>query len=194
MGPCQEIYQEGLRIPPVKLVRAGMLQSDVFDLILYNVRTPVERRGDLTAQIGACKVGEARLHEVVAKYGLEAVQRLCAELLAYSEQLVRNRLSQMPPGNFQAEDFLDDDGISTAPVPIRVSVTLDPEQQCAVVDFAGSSKQVDSSINAVFAITYSAVYYVFRCLLPDATPATSGIMRAITVVAPDGTIVNARPP
>ena len=194
MGLCSEIYQEGLRIPPVKLVKSGVLDQNVLDLLLYNVRTPVERNGDLTAQIGACRVGEARLQEVVAKYGLARVQRLAGELLDYSELLVKAQLARMPSGEFTAEDFLDDDGFSDMPIRLRVSIQLDAVRQQARLDFAGSSEQVKSSINAVYAITYSAVYYVFRCLLPDETPATSGIMRPISVTAPEGSIVNARLP
>ena len=96
-------------------------------------------------------------------------------------------------GTFAATDFLDDDGLSESPIPIRVSVQIDPSARSAKVDFSGSGAQVNSSINAVYAITYSAVYYVFRCLLSDEAPASSGIMRPIEVIAPIGTIVNARP-
>ncbi len=194
MGPCSEIYQEGLRIPPVKIVQGGTIIQDVLDFILYNVRTPAERLGDLTAQIGACRVGEARLHQLIAKFGLQKIAGLTKELLEYTERLVRAELGRMPAGVFEAEDFLDDDGASDVPVGIRVSITLDPDKRSATVDFARSDKQVKSSINAVYAITYSAVYYVFRCLLPERTPASSGIMRPIEVVAPEGTVVNALPP
>ncbi len=194
MGPCSEIYQEGIRIPPIKIVQNGRVVSDVLSLLLYNVRTPVEREGDLTSQIGACRVGEARLHEVIAKYGRDAIVRLSGELLDYSARLVKSELARMPAGTFEAEDFLDSDGVSDVPIRIRVSIELDPDRQSARVDFTGSSGQVNSSINAVFAITFSAVYYVFRCLLPDESPATSGIMRPIEVVAPEGSIVNALAP
>jgi N-methylhydantoinase B len=194
MGPCREIYQEGLRIPPVKLVKRGTIQREILALVLSNVRTPVEREGDLTSQIGACRVGEARLLETIEKYGTERITRLATELLDYSERLVRTDLSRMPSGEFTAEDYLDDDGYSEDPIRIKVSITLDAAHRSARVDFAGSSSQVSSSVNAVYAITYSAVYYVFRCLLPENAPATAGIMRPIEVFAPEGTIVNARPP
>ena len=193
MGPCREIYQEGLRIPPVRIVRSGAVVRDVLNLLLYNVRTPREREGDLLAQIGACKVGEARLREVIAKYGGRA-DAMCRALLDYSESLVRAELARMPAGAFAAADFLDDDGLSETPVPIRVSIQIDPSARSAKVDFTGSGAQAGSSVNAVHAITYSAVYYVFRCLLRAETPATAGIMRPIEVLAPGGTIVNAHPP
>jgi N-methylhydantoinase B len=194
MGPCDEIYQEGLRIPPVKIVKGGVLVGEMLDVLLHNVRTPEEREGDLTAQIGACHVGETRLLEITKKFGLSGTASLTKELLNYSERLAREALSHMPAGTFEAEDFLDDDGYSGLPIRIRVAVTLHPQTASAQVDFAGSDKQVKGAVNAVYAITYSAVYYVFRCLLPPGAPATSGIMRPISVAAPEGTVVNARPP
>lgn len=194
MGPCDEIYQEGIRIPPIKIVKGGALVSEILDMLLYNVRTPEEREGDLTAQIGACRVGETRLLEIIKKFGLDSTSSLTKELLNYSERLARGELSHMPEGTFEAEDFLDDDGYSDSPIRIRVAVTLDPQTATAQVDFAGSDKQVKGAVNAVYAITYSAVYYVFRCLLPPGAPATSGIMRPISVSVPEGTVVNARPP
>ncbi len=127
-------------------------------------------------------------------YGNEKVQHLCAELLDYSERLMRAELSQVPAGTFSAEDFLDNDGFDDAPIRICVSVELDPASASANVDFAGSSPQVGSSMNAVFAITYSATYYVFRCLLPEDAPANAGLMRPITVDAPERSIVNASAP
>jgi N-methylhydantoinase B len=194
MGLCREISEEGLRIPPVKLVRGGTTDASVMKMILSNVRTPEEREGDLAAQIGACRVGEIRLQELVARFGSEKVARLCAELLDYSERLMRAELSQMPLGKFSAEDFLDNDGFGDSPVRINVNIKFDPESSSAEVNFEGSSPQVRSSMNAVFAITYSAIYYVFRCLLPEDAPANAGLMRPISVHAPQRSIVNASPP
>ena len=194
MGPGREIYQEGIRIPPIKLIRGGQMNVEILSLILHNVRTPEEREGDLAAQIGACRVGERRLHEIVAKYGLEKVNELSTELLAYSERLMRAELRTMPAGTYEAEDFLDSDGITDTPIRIAVAITFDPVQGSASVDFSGSSPQAGGSINAVFPITYSACFYVFRCLLADDAPATAGLMNSIQVSAPAGTIVNARPP
>jgi N-methylhydantoinase B len=191
MGLCREIYQEGLRIPPVKIVEAGELNRPMLQLILHNVRTPGEREGDLMSQIGACRVGEARLQELIEKYGAPLIQRLSIELLDYSERLMRAELARVPGGTVTAEDFLDSDGFHDDPIRIRAAVAFDPSARTVVIDFAGSSPQVESSINAVYAITYSAVYYVFRCLLPEDAPATAGLMRPITVIAPSGSIVNA---
>ncbi len=194
MGLCREISEEGLRIPPVKLVRGGTTDASVLKMILSNVRTPEEREGDIAAQIGACRVGEMRLQELVARLGPEKALYLCAELLDYSERLMRAELSQMPAGNFSAEDFLDSDGFEDLPIRISVGITLAPASSAASIDFDGSSPQVASSMNAVFAITYSAIYYVFRCLLPENAPANAGLMRPITVHVPEHSVVNASPP
>ena len=200
MGLCREIYQEGLRIPPVRIVRSGTVDVDVLALLLNNVRTPNEREGDLGAQIAACHTGAQRLREVCERYGLARARSAARELLTYSEQMMRAFLAQVPKGTYRAEDFMDSDGISDRPVKIAVAVKVHghrgrvPRSHAVTVDFTGSDPQVQGSINAVEAITYSACFYVFRCLLADDVPATSGLMRPIRVVAPAGTIVNARPP
>ena len=194
MGLCREIYQEGFRIPPVRIVRAGKMQSDVLALLLNNVRTPQEREGDLGAQIAACHTGTERLREVCARYGLERTRVAASELLDYSEEMMRAFLNGVPCGIYLAEDFLDNDGISAKPVKIAVMLKFAKHSRRIVVDFSGSDPQVDGSVNAVEAIAYSACFYVFRCLLADDVPATAGLMRPIEVIAPEGTVVNARPP
>ncbi len=191
MGLCREIYQEGLRIPPVRIVEAGEINQAILQLVLHNVRTPEEREGDLRSQMGACRVGELRLLELSAKYGADRIQQLSAALLDYSERLMRAQIAQCTSGSYSAEDFLDSDGFDETPLPIRVTVTLDREEQSVKVAFADCHPQVKSSINAVYAITYSAVYYVFRCLLPDDAPATAGLMRPVTVTTERGSIVDA---
>jgi N-methylhydantoinase B len=205
MGLCREIYQEGVRIPPVKLMRARKMQLDVLALLLNNVRTPEEREGDLGAQLAACHTGAERLREVCARYGVEKTKRAARELLDYSEDLMRAFLNRVPAGTYRAEDFLDGDGISERPVKIAVTIKFREStvrgkkrrQEAArmvTVDFTGSDPQVEGSVNAVEAITYSACFYIFRCLLAEDVPATAGLMRPIQVIAPDGSIVNARTP
>ena len=202
MGPCREIYQEGLRIPPVRIMRAGKIVPDVLALLLNNVRTPEEREGDLGAQIAACQTGAQRLGELCARYGLARTQKAAADLLDYSEDLMRVFLATVPSGKYHAEDFLDDDGVEAKPVRIAVSIlvsgtTRKPRAKnvpIVTIDFTGSDPQVQGAINAVEAITYSACFYVFRCLLREEVPATAGLMRPIRVIAPPGTVVNARPP
>ena len=212
MGLCREIYQEGVRIPPVKLMSAGEIERDVLALLLNNVRTPTEREGDLGAQIAACHNGAERLREVCARYGLERAKRAARELLEYSEEMMRAFLEHVPCGTYRAEDFLDNDGISDKPVKIVVAMTVGehglgrtsrpaktgrrylPTRPVVTVDFSGSDPQVEGSVNAVEAITYSACFYVFRCLLAEDVPATAGLMRPIRVIGPEGSVVNARPP
>jgi len=194
MGPAREICQEGIRIPPIRLVIGGEVNAEVLSLILHNVRTPEERQGDLDAQIGSCRVGERRIKELVTKYGITKVEELSDELLDYSERLMRAQLRKMPAGRFKAEDFMDSDGVTDEPISIKVAITFDPDNSSAEVDFTGSAPQAGGSINAVYAIAYSACYYIFRCLLADDAPATAGLMNPIKVFAPEGTIVNARPP
>ena len=205
MGLCRDIYQEGLRIPPVRLVRGGQVDRDILNLLLHNVRTPDEREGDLGAQIAACHTGAVRLREICERYSLPVVRRAAAELLEYSEEMMRALLRAVPAGTYRAEDFLDDDGVGGEPVRIAVAITFRAAPKSKVgsrksilplvtVDFTGSSPQVQGSVNAVEAITWSACFYVFRCLLAEDVPATAGLMRAIEVIAPDGTVVNSRPP
>jgi N-methylhydantoinase B len=197
MGICREIYQEGIRIPPIKLIAGGELQDDVFRLLLNNVRTPEEREGDLNAQIAACHTGAARLIEIAERYGMARVQRIMDELQDYSEKLMRAFLSKVPHGCYEAEDFLDDDGAGSGPVRIAVTLTFQPARPgkpLVTVDFTGSSPQVAGSINAVDAIAYSACFYVFRCLLQEDVPAAAGLMRPVQMIAPSGTVVNSHPP
>jgi N-methylhydantoinase B len=207
MGLCREIYQEGVRIPPVKLMQRGAMNADVLAMLLNNVRTPEEREGDLGAQIAACHTGAERLREVCSRYGVERARRAANDLLDYSEELMRAFLQCLPVGEYRAEDFLDGDGITDRPVKIVVMVKVwgrvsDPARgrrpvptlPTVTVDFTGSDLQVEGSVNAVAAITYSACFYVFRCLLAEDVPAAAGLMRPIRVIAPEGTIVNARPP
>lgn len=192
MPVAREIFQEGLIIPPVRLIRQGRLEEDVFHLILANVRTPEERFGDLLAQIAANGRGAERLADLIARYGKSEVAGSMKALQAYSERMTRSLLGSLPDGRYAFEDWMDDDGIENEPVAIRVTVEIRGDQ--AIVDFTGSSEQCKGSINAVYAITLSAVYYVFRCLLGLDVPNNAGCLAPITVVAPPGSIVNALPP
>lgn len=192
MGLSREIFQEGIRIPPVKIFEKGKLVHDVMNLLLANVRTEREREGDLTAQLAACRIGERRLIEIATKYGKAETRAYGRHLLDYSAKMMRATLRNIPNGIYRAEDFLDNDGVSDSPLRIRVSIRIRGDR--ADVDFTGSSPECAGSVNAVRAIAVSAVFYVFRCLVDDQVPATSGLMRPIRVTTPAGTIVNARPP
>ncbi len=193
MPIAREIYQEGLIIPPVRLIRAGQVDQDLLGLILANVRTPQERAGDLWAQIAANQRGAARLLELLDRYGVDEVTDYMAALLAYTERMTRRLLAGLPDGHYTFTDYLDDDGVEAglrpAPIPITVAVTIHGET--ATVDFTGSAPQQKGSINAVYAITLSAVYYVFRCLLGLDVPNNTGCLAPIQVIAPPGSVVNA---
>ena len=192
MPLAREIYQEGIRIPPVLLVRGGHTDRPMLDLILANVRTPVEREGDLLAQIMAIKRGEQRLLELVTKYGLATLRRNMEALKDYSERMLRAAIRRLPSGIYRAEDYLDNDGLSDRPVKIAATVTIQDDQ--ATVDFTGSDPQVEGSVNANFAVAVSAVTYVFRCLVREDIPYTAGVLRPLRVLAHNGLVVSANPP
>ena len=192
MGLATEIYQEGLILPPLKLVRGGHLNGELMQLILANVRTPAEREGDLKSQLAANEVGRLRFQSMLQRYGRRELAEAGAGLLAYSERMTRQLLADLPEGSYRFSDQMDDDGIDPDPARIEVEVRIQPGG--AVVDFSGTSPQRTGGINAVYAITLSAVYYVFRSLISLDIPSNSGCLAPIQVVAPEGSLVNARFP
>ncbi len=192
MPLAQEVYQEGLVIPPIKLARRGEIVPDVMALILANVRTPLEREGDLTAQIASNHAAAARLVEVVDKYGYRKVAACCVALQDYSERVLRATIREIPDGEYAFEDYLDDDGFHDQPIGIRVKVRIQGDG--AVVDFTGTDPQTDGGVNANYAITLSATLYAFRCLVREDVLYNEGIARPVHVIAPEGTVVNAKHP
>ncbi len=192
MPVAREIFQEGLILPPTKLIQAGMMNTGLLEVILANVRTPVERLGDLQAQIAANRRGETRLLDMAGRYGRAEIAGAMKQLLAYTERMTRHLLASLPDGTYRFSDRLDDDGVTQEPVPISVEITIQGDS--ARIDFSGSAPQRAGSINAVYAITLSAVYYVIRCLLGEAVPDNAGGLAPIEVIAPPGTVVNALHP
>ena len=192
MPVASEIYQEGVIIPPIKLWEAGHPNRAALALLLRNVRTPDERRGDLTAQVAANRTAERRLQELVERYGLATVEAHGEALIAYAERITRATIEQIPDGVYRFTDYLDDDGINGRPLPIVATVTV--EGGTLTVDFSGSAPEAEGSINAVASVAKSAVYYVVRCLMPPDAPMNHGTFAPVTVHAPEGTVVNARPP
>jgi N-methylhydantoinase B/oxoprolinase/acetone carboxylase alpha subunit len=192
MPLARDIYQEGLRLPPVKLVRGGKMDEDLLRVILANVRTPEERRGDLLAQLMSIQRGEVRLREIVARYGLPVVARNMRRLQDYTERLVRASIARLPDGEYRFEDCLDNDGVSTTPVFIRVAIRIADDR--AHVDFSGTDPQAEGPVNANYAVALSATSYVFRCLLDEDVPFTAGLMRPIVVTVPARSVVNAGAP
>ena len=193
MGMATDVYGEGLRIPPVKLVAGGRVNGDVMRLLMANVRVERERRADFEAQVGSLKTGAARLLEIVGRAGREEAAEYAKHLIEYSARMMRATLRGVPDGVYEAEDALDSDGVSGGEVTLRVRVEVRGER--AVVDFTGSAPQVSGPVNAVEAITVSAVAYVFRCLVgAEEVPASAGLTEPIEVIAPAGTVVNATHP
>jgi N-methylhydantoinase B len=192
MGTATDVYQEGLRIPPVKLADRRGFRGDVLAIVMANVRTPEERRGDLAAQLSSVRLGERRLTEMARRYGPEEMLTRASALQRYSEKLMRAAISEIPDGNYRARDVLDDDGVTSGPVPIAVRLSIAGDS--ATADFTGSAPQCAGNVNAVYAVTLSAAFYVFRCLAPYEIPSNWGCMAPIKVIAPEGTVVNPVPP
>ena len=197
MPLAEELLQEGIVIPPLKLYERGRLNRAVYDLLLRNMRNPEERKGDLDAQAAAHRIGEARFAEIVERYGLTQVRRQMRAVMDYARRMTQAALAEIADGAYEFEDFLDDDGVSDEPVRIRIRVTIDSgTMHC---DFSGSSPQRPSSVNAVAAVTRSAVYYVVRCLLEavpgsESVPSNDGCFRPVSFTLPEGSVVNATPP
>lgn len=215
-----EIYQEGVIIPPLKLVEAGRTNQAVLELILRNVRTPDERRGDLAAQTAAHEVGARRAREIVARYGLDETLHYATALIAYAERLTRRAIRAIPAGNYSFEDVLDNQQPAVSsqqsagsgqqvalaklqlptsnrqrPIFIKTRITI--EDDTLIADFTGSSPAVRGNVNAVRAIVESAVYYCVRCLVEamgyDA-PTNAGTFAPIRVIVPEGSVLDAKPP
>jgi len=192
MPLAQEVFAEGLILPPVKLVRRGEICKDVMALILANVRTPREREGDLSAQIASNRVAEAGLRALVARNGIGRIRKYARAVQDYAERVLRHTIFRIPDGEYSFEDGMDDDGFSRKRIGIRATVRIAGDQ--AAVDFTGTDLQTGGGVNANFAITLSATLYCFRCLVPEDVLYNSGISRPIRVIAPPGTIVNALHP
>jgi N-methylhydantoinase B len=196
MPLAREIYQEGLRIPPVRLLAAGKRNDDIWRMLMANVRTPDERAGDLAAQIGCLAVGEKRLREMVARSSETEVRSAMDAIVAYGERMLQSALERIPAGSYEAEDALEDDGFGNGPITIKVSLQIGDGSISA--DFSGSAAQTSGGVNAVSSITVSCVRYVVRCIaeavLGQSLPAGGGAMSSLHVIMPEGTIVNALPP
>ncbi len=191
-GNSREIYQEGLVIPAVKLYRAGELQDDVLRLILANVRTPDERRGDLNAQLAALRIGAQRLEELARRHGADTLVAGFDAILDYAERRMRRRLAEFPPGTYRGEDFLDDDGTDDEPLRIALEVTVAPD--LLTLFFAGSSPQWRGNINAVAPMTYSGVFFAVKILTDPEIPVNAGTFRPVELKLPEGSFLAAQPP
>ena len=188
-----EIYQEGLRIPVLKLYERGRANETLLELIRINVRIPDVVLGDLQAQLAACRIGERGVSELARRYGIQGLERHFEELLAYSERAARQTIRSIPDGVYRYTDFLDDDGVHPdRPVPIRVAVEVRDDE--VTFDFAGSSPQVAGAINCTLSFVKSAVYFALRSVMSSDAPNNAGFFRPITVKADLGSILNPRSP
>ncbi len=187
-----EVFQEGLRIPPVKLYKAGVLNDEVLAMMRQNVRRPDMLWGDLQAQIAALAVGEANFRRIAARYGVDTLIRGCAQILDGSEKAMRAMISRMPDGHYEFTDFIDDDGLTEGAIRIHAAIDIKGDEM--VVDLSGSGPQALGPINATLASSGSAVFYAVMACADEPIPATAGCYRPVTVIAPEGTIVNARHP
>jgi N-methylhydantoinase B len=191
MPNSTELFQEGVIIPPLRFMDGGVRNEALYELILRNVRTPEERRGDFDAQLAAIRVGVDRYGALLNRYGASTVRTATEELKAYAERLARAAIEALPDGLYAARDTLDPGyGEGTPPV---VAVTVRIAGDTAEVDFTGSSPHLDASVNAVAAVTKSAVAYCLRCLMPAHAPSNSGYFRPLRFILPERSIVNPEP-
>ena len=187
MGAATEIYAEGLRIPPVRLVANDAIDPHLLAILLANTRTPDERQGDLAAQLGALRAGQLRLAEIVADDGAPRLAEAMAALPAYTARILRQTIAGIPDGRYTFEDTLE-----SGPATIRVVLSIDGGS--ATIDLRDSAVQVPSPINAVRAVTLAAVGYCFACLLPAGVPQNQGCFEPLEILTKPGTVVDATPP
>jgi N-methylhydantoinase B len=185
----RDIWQEGLVIPPLRLVHGGELEEQLLDLLLANVRTPDVRRGDLRAQIAANRVAEQRLVELVERRGRDVVDAAFAEVLAYTERRTREAIGRMPDGTYTARGEIEGDGVVDDDIPIAVAVAVEGEE--LRIDFAGTSDQVAGNVNCPLAVTRSSCLFALRVVLPRDVPANAGTFAPVTISAPEGSLVHA---
>lgn len=187
-----EIYQEGLRLPPLKLFDRGEPNEAIFRILEKNVRLPEQSLGDLNSQISGCRIGEAGLVDLVASHGLDKYTQLTEALLDYSERLARVEIQGFPNGVYEFIDHIDDDGMGSG--PIRIQVGLIVEDDAITVDFTGTSPQVKGSINPVLGHTYLTTVQALLSAFSSNQPVNAGYFRAVEVIAPPGSFVNPLPP
>jgi N-methylhydantoinase B len=192
-GGMTEIYQEGLRIPAIRLFRAGELVEDVLEILLLNARVPEERRGDYFAQVAACRLGARRLKEMVESRGAATMTAAFDDIIRRTEDRMHAAIDRIPPGEYRFEDVMDDDGMGTTDIPIKLRIVVPPPgaRSRVLFDFAGTGKQVKGNINCTPTATSAAVLYSLKGLLDPDVPNNEGLINVVEIAAPLGTIVNA---
>ena len=192
IGAFREVYQEGVIIPPVKLVQGGEIVSDVFRLIIAQIRSKHETSGDLRAQIAANNTGIRRLQALLDRFGVASVSFYIDELMAYTERRTRAEMEKLPKGSFTADGYIDYDGFSDQPVHLVARIEIDDGG--VLFDFNGSDPQRRAPVNSTYSMTYAACAYVLKTLIDPDVPANAGFYRLVSMVAPEGTVVNGKPP
>ena len=183
-----EIFQEGIRIPPLKLFQEGRANTTLMRLIELNVRLPDRVIGDLKAQYAACRAGSLELAKLSNRYGVSGLQKHFSALLDYAERMTREEIATWTDGTYTFEDHIDDDGFSDIPLPIRVAITVAGDR--VLVDYTGSAPQVAAALNSTKSYTNSCTYLSVRCALKGDIPNNAGVFRAISVSAPEASILN----
>jgi N-methylhydantoinase B len=191
-GGIREIYLEGLRLPMVKLYKGGREDAEIVAIIANQIRVPDKTLGDIRAQVASLMVGTERLDRMFRRYGETTMRQACADLLDYSERRMRLGLQQMPAGTYEAEDWIDDDGVSDRPIRIHVKLTIGDGR--VVVDLTDSDPQAEGNTNSTMANTHAAAYYVIIAVVDPGIPPNSGCYRPIEVVTRPGSIVHPLPP
>jgi N-methylhydantoinase B len=196
MAGGTEIYQEGTRIPVIRLFRAGELQTDILDLLLLNARVPEERRGDYFAQVAACRLGVRRIAEMIDARGVPMLIAAFDEIIRRTRERLLEALTRIPPGEYAFEDVMDDDGVGTTNIPIRLRVTVPPHggNKKVLFDFTGTGPQVKGNINSTVTVTLAGVLYSLKALLDPDVPNNQGLIEIVDIVAPLGTLINSRFP
>jgi N-methylhydantoinase B len=188
IGAFREVFQEGVIIPPVKLVRGGKIVDDVFRLVLAQIRSKHETAGDFRAQIAANATGVRRVQALVARHGIETIRATMEELLEYTERRARAELAILPQGVYEAEGFVDNDGYTDEPVHLKARIEIGPDG--VTFDTTGSDNQRRAPVNSTYAMTFSACAYALKCLIDPDLPVNDGFYRVVSVIAPEGTVTN----
>jgi len=191
-GDATEIFQEGIRIPPVKVWERGKERDDIWKILFSNVRTPRNTKGDMRAQIASCVIGERRVLEIIEKYGLETYKQALEDIKDYSERRMRAEIKKIPDGVYESYDWLDDDGVDPKPIKLHVKITVKGSD--AIFDYHGTDKQAKGPINAVYAVTAGQTYNALLHLTDPYIPMNQGVYRPVELVIPPGTVLNCNYP
>ena len=196
MAGGTEIYQEGTRIPVIRLFRQGEVQNDILELLLLNARVPEERRGDYFAQVAACRLGVRRTAEMIEARGVPMLEAAFDEIIRRTRERLLEALARIPPGEYSFEDVMDDDGVGTTNIPIKLKVTVPAHgsNRKVLFDFTGTGPQVKGNINSTVTVTLAGVLYSLKALLDPDVPNNQGLIEIVDINAPLGTLINAKFP